>query len=197
MKIQMKKQCGFTLIELLITLGIMAIFSLLCYQGLSGLLRARDAATLRTDQLLSLQSTMEQMRIDLQYATEPAKLARNGNEQHSLSIKRRNASDHKSHLVSWIINANTGTLSRLDAEGFGGAPLELLTEIKDWQWQVWTEVGVNPVSGQQVGQTTAAGWQAVSLTDSAQAAGIKVPLALAAKFSWRGQIYERFFLVNQ
>jgi general secretion pathway protein J len=56
---------GFTLIEVLIALFILALMASMSWQGVEMVMRTRNAAQTRLDELLRLQSVMAQWEIDL------------------------------------------------------------------------------------------------------------------------------------
>ena len=59
------RQGGFTLIEVLVAVVIMAIMSLMAWQGVDGIVRARDANQLRLEQTLRLETVVAQWEQDL------------------------------------------------------------------------------------------------------------------------------------
>ncbi len=56
---------GFTLIEVLVAVVIMAIMSLLAWQGVDGIVRARDSNQVRLEQTLRLETVITQWEQDL------------------------------------------------------------------------------------------------------------------------------------
>jgi general secretion pathway protein J len=56
---------GFTLIEVLVAVVIMAIMSLLAWQGVDGIVRARDSNQVRLEQTLRLETVIAQWEQDL------------------------------------------------------------------------------------------------------------------------------------
>lgn len=56
---------GFTLVELLVALLIMAVVAGMAWQGVDGIVRARDISEQRLEQTLRLQSVMAQWEADL------------------------------------------------------------------------------------------------------------------------------------
>ena len=59
------KSSGFTLIEVLVALVVMAIMSLMAWQGVDGIVRTREANQLRLEQTLRLETVMAQWEQDL------------------------------------------------------------------------------------------------------------------------------------
>jgi general secretion pathway protein J len=56
---------GFTLIEVLVALMIMSVMAVMAWQGVDGIIRAREGSQQRLDQMLRLQSVMGQWEADL------------------------------------------------------------------------------------------------------------------------------------
>ena len=56
---------GFTLIEVLVAIVIMAIMSLMAWQGVDGIVRARDSNQIRLEQTLRLETVIAQWEQDL------------------------------------------------------------------------------------------------------------------------------------
>lgn len=56
---------GFTLIEVLVALALMALLAGMGWQGLSGLLRAREQTTARVDASARVYTALAQWRADL------------------------------------------------------------------------------------------------------------------------------------
>jgi general secretion pathway protein J len=62
----MPRRRGFTLVEVLVALAVMAILAGLAWQGLAGILRARDGSTEVLDRTLRLNTAVVQWEQDLQ-----------------------------------------------------------------------------------------------------------------------------------
>src|SRR5262245_49031811 len=61
----MRKAAGFTLVEVLVGLLIMAILSAMAWQGVDGMVRARDASQEAAERTLRLTTVMAQWEQDL------------------------------------------------------------------------------------------------------------------------------------
>ena len=59
------RSAGFTLIEVLVAIVIMAIMSLMAWQGVDGIVRARDSNQIRLEQTLRLETVIAQWEQDL------------------------------------------------------------------------------------------------------------------------------------
>jgi general secretion pathway protein J len=56
---------GFTLVEVLVAMLVMAIMAVMAWQGVDGIMRAREASTSRLDRTLRLQTVLTQWEQDL------------------------------------------------------------------------------------------------------------------------------------
>jgi general secretion pathway protein J len=61
----MRRARGFTLVELLVSLFALALLASLSWQGLDGMMRARQLTEARTDEVLTLQTGLSQWAADL------------------------------------------------------------------------------------------------------------------------------------
>ena len=61
----LRSAAGFTLVEVLVALVVMAIMSLMAWQGVDGIVRTREANQLRLEQTLRLETVMAQWEQDL------------------------------------------------------------------------------------------------------------------------------------
>lgn len=65
MKPALRAARGFTLIEVLVALMIMSVMAVMAWQGVDGIIRAREGSQQRLDQMLRLQSVLGQWEADL------------------------------------------------------------------------------------------------------------------------------------
>jgi general secretion pathway protein J len=66
MKATMQARRGFTLVEVLVALMIMAVLSTMAWQGIDGIVRARDISREQLDRTLRLNTVLAQWEQDLQ-----------------------------------------------------------------------------------------------------------------------------------
>lgn len=60
-----RRSAGFTLVEVLVAMVVMAIMSLMAWQGVDGIVRAREANQIRLEQTLRLETVVSQWEQDL------------------------------------------------------------------------------------------------------------------------------------
>ena len=133
---------GFTLVEVLVALLIMAILATLAWQGLDGILRARDGNRNAIDSTVRLATVMTQWEQDLGAIIDtgalPLPLAFDGQ---SLRLTRR--TDSGVMLVVWAVR--NGVWQRWTSQ-----PLSRTAELQD----AWTRSA--GFQGQEAGQLTVA-----------------------------------------
>jgi len=98
----MKAARGFTLVEVLVALAVMAVMAGMAWQGVDGIVRARDASQGRLEQSLRLDSVVAQWEQDLaaiqDAAVVPASLALDGS---TVRLTRR--VDGGLQVVGWAL----------------------------------------------------------------------------------------------
>jgi prepilin-type N-terminal cleavage/methylation domain-containing protein len=75
-KLMMRNAAGFTLIEVLVAMTVMAVMAMMAWQGVDGIVRARDANQSRLEQTLRLNSVIGQWEQDLALIRTPASCRR-------------------------------------------------------------------------------------------------------------------------
>lgn len=96
---------GFTLIEVMVALVVMAIMSLIAWQGVDGIVRTRDANQVRLEQTLRLETVMAQWEQDLaalQESTAAPALTCDGQ-----SLRMTRATDGGLQVVAWSLRPGT------------------------------------------------------------------------------------------
>jgi general secretion pathway protein J len=98
---------GFTLVEVLVALLVMSILAAMAWQGVDGMVRARDATQQRLDQTLQLGTVLAQWDVDLGAVQDtgvvPQALAFDGS---ALRLTRR--TDAGMQLVVWSLRPQEG-----------------------------------------------------------------------------------------
>jgi general secretion pathway protein J len=133
---------GFTLIEVLVALLIMAILATLAWQGLDGILRARDGNRNAIDSTVRLATVMTQWEQDLGAIVDTGALSSPlAFDGQSLRLTRR--TDRGVMLVVWAVR--NGVWQRWTSQ-----PLVRSAALQD----VWTRSAT--FQGQEAGQLTVA-----------------------------------------
>ena len=66
---------GFTLIELLVALSVMALLALLSWRSIDGMSRAQTGLSARSDEALTLQASLTQLKFDLDAITQTPRVS--------------------------------------------------------------------------------------------------------------------------
>ena len=156
MRIRYFEVKGFTLIELLIAISLLAILTVLAWQGLDSLTRTRSALEQRDARLLALNTVYTQLDSDCRQLADPAVLAqpplRLGRDSLLLIRDRRDPGQPPGWQVVWY-RIVAGHMERLqspplrDREALA-AMLSALREGREWG-MVW-----------RLGAATAEGFEA-------------------------------------
>ncbi|MGZ5275798.1 MAG: PulJ/GspJ family protein, partial [Caldimonas sp.] len=80
---------GFTLVEVLVAMVVMAIMSLMAWQGVDGIVRARDANQGRLEQTLRLETVVSQWEQDLASVQESSAVPALTCDGQTLRLTRR------------------------------------------------------------------------------------------------------------
>ncbi len=92
---------GFTLIEVLVAMVIMAIMSLMAWQGVDGIVRTRDANQVRLEQVLRLETVIAQWEQDLASIQETPVVPTISCDGQSVRIVRR--AEGGLQVVAWSL----------------------------------------------------------------------------------------------
>ena len=98
---------GFTLIEVLVAMVVMAIMSLMAWQGVDGIVRTRESNQVRLEQVLRLQTVISQWEQDLASIQETTAVPTLSCDGQSVRLVRR--ADAGLQVVVWSL--------RPDAQG--------------------------------------------------------------------------------
>jgi general secretion pathway protein J len=139
---------GFTLVEVLVALLIMAILAGLAWQGLSGILRARNSGRESIDRTVRLATVLTQWEQDLQALYDTASVPPISFDGQTLRLTRRSSAGVS--LVAWAVRS--GRWQRWVSPAY--------TQVADLQ-QGWLQS--QQLLGNEPGQLTlaegASGWQ--------------------------------------
>ncbi|MDQ2927627.1 MAG: prepilin-type N-terminal cleavage/methylation domain-containing protein [Pseudomonadota bacterium] len=92
---------GFTLVEVLVALVIMAIMSLMAWQGVDGISRTREANQVRLEQTMRLQTVISQWEQDLAALQESTAVPALTCDGQSVRLTRR--TDGGLQVVAWSL----------------------------------------------------------------------------------------------
>ena len=95
------RQRGFTLIEVLVAMVVMAIMSLMAWQGVDGIVRSRDANQVRLERTLRLQTVISQWEQDLATIQESAAVPALTCDGQSVRLTRR--AEGGMQVVAWSL----------------------------------------------------------------------------------------------
>lgn len=103
---------GFTLVEVLVALVVMAIMSLMAWQGVDGIARTREANQARLEQTMRLQTVVSQWEQDLAAVQESAAVPALTCDGQSVRLTRR--TEGGLQVVAWSLrpDASNSTWER-------------------------------------------------------------------------------------
>ncbi len=160
---------GFTLVEVLVALVIMAILSAMAWQGLDGVLRARDASRDSIDRTTRLATVLTQWEQDLQAVHDTGVVPPLTFDGQTLRLTRR--VDDGVVLVAWAVRnglwqrwagatvQRVGLLQQawLASQQFlGNEPGQLTVAEGATEWQLYFYVGNAWGNAQSTGNVVAA-----------------------------------------
>jgi general secretion pathway protein J len=147
------RNTGFTLVEVLVALMVMAIVATMAWQGVDGMVRARDATQQRLSNNLQLGTVMAQWDVDLAAVQDSGVVPPLGFDGASLRLTRR--AEAGMQLVVWSLKPDATGQTRwlrwaspiaqrsaelqdhwLRSQQFQGSEagqLEMLTGVAQWQ----------------------------------------------------------------
>lgn len=196
MKRRLRRSFGFTLIEVLVAMVVMAIMSLVAWQGVDSIVRTRDANQVRLEQTLRLETVIAQWEQDLaqiQESTAVPALTCDGQ-----SVRLTRASEGGLQVVVWSLRpgdlgsnwlrwvgppaVTTGTLQEtwLRTQQFqGNEPdqLRALTGLE--QWQVYFFQGNAWANCQSTGNAAAPAAGVVGAQRTVLPSGVRIVLSFA------------------
>ena len=100
-------QRGFTLIEVLVAVVVMAIMSLMAWQGVDGIVRARDANQERLERTLRLETVISQWEQDLASLQETTAVPALTCDGQTLRLTRR--TEGGMQVIAWSLRPDNTT----------------------------------------------------------------------------------------
>lgn len=127
------RQRGFTLIEVLVAMTIMAVLAMMAWQGIDGLIRAREGAQRAGEAALRLGSVLAQWEQDLSQLQQSSAAPGLKFDGASLRLTRRVPAGIQ--IVVW-------TLQERQWYRWAGPPVTRIQDLQDW-WirsQQWSAI---------------------------------------------------------
>ncbi len=197
---------GFTLVEVLVALMVMAIMAVMAWQGVDGIVRARDSNQDRLERSLRLNAVIAQWEQDLaalqETAVVPSALSFDGA---SLRLVRRTPGGLQLVVWSLLPEAGVNTWLRwagpavttsgglqdswLRSQQFQGSePGQLRTLSGVAQWQVYFFVGNTWSNAQSTGNVAAPTASASAPSRIAPPSGVRLVLSFAPDSGQGGSV---------
>jgi len=144
----MQRARGFTLVEVLVALFVMSLLAAMAWQGVDGMLRARDTSQRRLESTLRLNTVLAQWQQDLASVQESPSVPGLRFDGASLQLTRRAPgglqvvvwSLHEGRLLRWVGPPVTASRELQDSwmrsqqlQGTEAAQLVVLEGVSAWQ----------------------------------------------------------------
>ena len=201
-----RRQAGFTLVEVLVALLLMAILSTFAWQGLDGVLRARDASRESIDRTTRLATVLSQWEQDLQAVHDTGLVPAISFDGQTLRLTRR--VDDGVALVAWSVRGGVwqrwsgaamqrgGNLQQawLASQQFLGNEVGHLTVAEGAsEWQIYFFRGSEWSNAQSTGNLVATPGRSAS---GAAVAREEVPLAVRLVITLQGKKLTRDIMLG-
>ncbi len=197
---------GFTLVEVLVALVVMAIMSLMAWQGVDGIARTREANQIRLEQTMRLQTVISQWDQDLAALQESAAVPALTCDGQSVRLTRR--TEGGLQVVTWSLRPDAAnstwerwagpavtTTTALQNSWFatqqfqGNEPGQLRALPGIDQWQVYFYQGNAWANCQSTGNVAAAAASAPpGVRTQALPSGVRLVLAFAPGSGLNGSL---------
>jgi len=193
---------GFTLIEVLVAVVIMAIMSLLAWQGVDGIVRARDSNQVRLEQTLRLETVIAQWEQDLASLQETTAVPALTCDGQTMRLTRR--TEGGMQVVAWSLRPDSNSSAMW--QRWAGPPVTTTTALQEmWlrtqqfqgsetgqlkaltgldQWQVYFFQGNAWANCQSSGDVVAAS----GVQSQALPSGVRLVLAFAPGSGLNGSL---------
>ncbi|MEP7056249.1 MAG: prepilin-type N-terminal cleavage/methylation domain-containing protein [Caldimonas sp.] len=103
----MRRPAGFTLIEVLVAMTVMAVMAMMAWQGVDGIVRARDASRDRLERTLRLNSVVAQWDQDLASIQESSSVPALTCDGSTVRLIRR--AEGGLQVVAWALRPDSAT----------------------------------------------------------------------------------------
>lgn len=164
------RHAGFTLVEVLVALMIMAMLAVMAWQGVDGMVRARDVSSARLQQTLRLNTVMAQWEQDLASLQETTVVPSLGFDGASLRLVRR--AEGGLQVVVWSLRPPTALRDTTTPPGDGNVWLRWAGPVSTTRTELQeTWLRSQQFQGSEVGQLRlmegVARWQLYFYRDNA------------------------------
>lgn len=195
----MQRARGFTLVEVLVALFVMSLLAAMAWQGVDGMLRARDTSQRRLESTLRLNTVLAQWQQDLASVQESPSVPGLRFDGASLQLTRRAPgglqvvvwSLHEGRLLRWVGPPVTASRELQDSwmrsqqlQGTEAAQLVVLEGVS--AWQVYFYRGNAWSNPQSSGDIAAAAPGASAPAAQALPSGVRVVLDFAEGSGYAG-----------
>ena len=196
-----RRHRGFTLVEVLVALVIMAIMSLMAWQGVDGIVRARDSNQVRLEQTLRLETVISQWEQDLASLQQTTAVPTLTCDGQTVRLTRR--TEGGMQVVAWSLRPDS---SNAMWQRWAGPPVTTTTALQEmWlrtqqfqgsetgqlkaltgldQWQVYFFQGNAWANCQSSGDVVAAS----GVQSQALPSGVRLVLAFAPGSGLNGSL---------
>jgi general secretion pathway protein J len=121
---------GFTLVEVLVAMVIMAILAVMAWQGVDGIVRARDASQSRLEQTLRLNTVLAQWEQDFASIQESGAVPGMSFDGATVRLTRR--TERGMQVVTWTLQPSPeGTAGGGSLLRWAGPPVTTSGELQD------------------------------------------------------------------
>jgi len=147
-----RRHRGFTLVEVLVAIVVMAIMSLMAWQGVDGVVRARDANQVRLEQTLRLETVITQWEQDLAAVQESTAVPALTCDGQTVRLTRR--AEGGMQVVAWAVRPDSANAMW---QRWAGPVVNTTTALQESWFQTQQFQGSEP--GQLRALTGLESWQ--------------------------------------
>lgn len=149
-----RASCGFTLIEVLVAMVVMALLAVMAWQGMDGIMRARDSSQTRLDQTLRTNTILAQWEQDLSSLQDSQTVPALSFDGITLRLIRR--TEQGLQLVAWSLRPSEQP-GQQQLLRWTSTPVQSVKDLQDVWIRSQQFVGTEP--GQLRTLTGLAQWQ--------------------------------------
>ena len=182
---------GFTLIEVLVAMTVMAVMAMMAWQGVDGIVRARDASQQRLEQTLRMNSVIGQWEQDLDAIQESAAVPTLSCDGSTVRLTRR--AQGGLQLVVWALRPGASDYAWWR---WASPPVTTVGELQDYWLRTQQFQGGEPgqlrtltgISGWQVYFYRGNAWSNCQSTGQGLPSGVRIVLSFAPGSGQNGSV---------